>query len=389
MREFPKIVLRAMARQATRGSHPEAELLSALADNSLPDGERRQVLGHLADCADCRQVLYLSLDEGGQAQKVLALAPDRSPRVRWLWGALFASLALLTAVTLATYERSHARRQSTTAAVQETSQYAKLSDENELDRRRDLPAQKKPSPGSAAKVLPRAKHMEAKPQVDLDFEPSGQVRIVAPASSRPDSPPLAKSKAREYYDQVASSGTYGPAASAPANESARKKDAGESAMQAAKPPAPAPANAVRPQSATVAQSARGVQHARTGAAANERVLVSRLVPLYQWTLSPEGAPLRSADSGQSWQAVNSQPGGVFRSLSAVGSDVWVGGAEGSLYHSPDSGQTWEKVVPAAAGRKLEAEVIRIDFSDRLNGTVTAAGGERWKTSDGGQTWRRD
>jgi photosystem II stability/assembly factor-like uncharacterized protein len=78
--------------------------------------------------------------------------------------------------------------------------------------------------------------------------------------------------------------------------------------------------------------------------------------------------------------------GAFRALSAAGADVWAGGNAGMLYHSSNSGQTWARVKPAAPGRKLEADITRIEFSDSLNGTVGTAGGEIWITSDGGHSW---
>ncbi len=106
----------------------------------------------------------------------------------------------------------------------------------------------------------------------------------------------------------------------------------------------------------------------------------------QWTLSPQGAVQRSSDNGKTWQAVSVVIGTTFRALSAVGANIWVGGRSGALYHSPDSGQTWAKFEPAAGGKKLDQDIVHVDFSDPLSGTVTTANGEVWTTSDGGQNW---
>ena len=108
----------------------------------------------------------------------------------------------------------------------------------------------------------------------------------------------------------------------------------------------------------------------------------------QWTLSPEGIVQRSFDTGKSWQTVSVSTGTVFRALSAVGSDIWVGGRAGALYHSADSGQTWAKFEAVAGGKKLDQDIVRLDFSDARSGTVNTANGEVWRTSDGGQTWLR-
>ena len=107
-----------------------------------------------------------------------------------------------------------------------------------------------------------------------------------------------------------------------------------------------------------------------------------------WTLSPKGAVQRSSDSGKTWQPVSVAGAAGFRALSAVGANIWVGGKAGVLYHSPDSGQTWIRVEPAAAGKKLDQDIVSLDFADGLVGTISTANGEVWTTSDGGQTWKR-
>jgi len=107
-----------------------------------------------------------------------------------------------------------------------------------------------------------------------------------------------------------------------------------------------------------------------------------------WTLSREGAVQHSGDSGRTWQVVSVATGATFRALSAVGANIWVGGRAGAVYRSTDSGRTWAKVVPAAGGKKLDQDIVRLDFSDPLSGTINTANGEVWATSDGGQTWLR-
>jgi len=108
-----------------------------------------------------------------------------------------------------------------------------------------------------------------------------------------------------------------------------------------------------------------------------------------WTLSPEGAVQRSGDGGKTWQAVLIASGSApFRSLSAVGANIWVGGKAGALYHSSDFGQNWARFAPVAGNKKLDRDIVSVDFSDARSGTVNTANGEVWTTSDGGQTWQR-
>jgi len=108
--------------------------------------------------------------------------------------------------------------------------------------------------------------------------------------------------------------------------------------------------------------------------------------LPQFTLAPDGAVQRSLDSGQTWQAIPVASSARFRALSSVGAEVWVGGQSGALYHSSDSGQTWTRITPTANSQKLESDIVRVDFSDALNGAVITANSHSWTTSDGGQSW---
>ncbi len=109
-------------------------------------------------------------------------------------------------------------------------------------------------------------------------------------------------------------------------------------------------------------------------------------PALKWTLSPEGLVQRSGDDGKNWQPVAVAGSVTFRALSAVGSDIWVGGKAGAFYHSANSGESWVKIEPAAGSKKLDQDIARVDFSDSQNGTVNTVNGEVWSTPDGGKTW---
>src|ERR1700690_1951423 len=68
MTEVPKIVhhrLRAVtpAREVLEQTHPDADVLTAFAEQALAAREREGVLQHLALCADCRDIVALALPE--------------------------------------------------------------------------------------------------------------------------------------------------------------------------------------------------------------------------------------------------------------------------------------------------------------------------------------
>ena len=96
MSEAPKIprLIRERLRVAAGGAgeHPEANQLSAFAENLLRADERNHVLEHLATCADCREVVAMTVVSRGIESPVAA--EFRSRRWRILrWATLGASAA--------------------------------------------------------------------------------------------------------------------------------------------------------------------------------------------------------------------------------------------------------------------------------------------------------
>jgi len=108
----------------------------------------------------------------------------------------------------------------------------------------------------------------------------------------------------------------------------------------------------------------------------------------RWTLTPEGMLQRSIDSGKTWETILVATPGTFRALTANGFDIWVGGAKGALYHSMDAGQHWMRVQAMAGGESLKGDIIGIEFTDLLHGTLTTADKHTWITTDAGQNWQK-
>src|ERR1700694_4729119 len=94
MTEVPKIVYDRLRATLPELAHPEADLLSAFAEQALSATERDGVLEHLALCAECRDVVALALpaadmaplqtapqtaDEDG-AQRTVSRAGSRASR---------------------------------------------------------------------------------------------------------------------------------------------------------------------------------------------------------------------------------------------------------------------------------------------------------------------
>ena len=53
MEDVPKIVLKRLQETSAPGPHPDADLLTAFAEQSLAESERARVMEHLSRCSDC------------------------------------------------------------------------------------------------------------------------------------------------------------------------------------------------------------------------------------------------------------------------------------------------------------------------------------------------
>ncbi len=90
------------------GHHPDADQFSAFAEHVLPDHERLETLAHLAECANCRQIVFLAQ----QAQEAEApLAHPLPGRTGWWrnWHNLWPLVAPLTCglLVVAFLQRRH------------------------------------------------------------------------------------------------------------------------------------------------------------------------------------------------------------------------------------------------------------------------------------------
>src|SRR5580658_1337259 len=118
MEKVPQFVLKRLKEAPPdAGSHPDADVLTAFAEQSLAGDERANVMEHLARCGDCRDVVALALP----ATEIVALATSaNAARIGWLswpalrWGALAAGILAVTTVGVVEY--SHRNRQTTVAS---------------------------------------------------------------------------------------------------------------------------------------------------------------------------------------------------------------------------------------------------------------------------------
>ncbi len=340
MAEIPKIVGQRLQAIATLGEHPDANLLGGFAERSLSRHEQVEVMRHLSQCTDCREILSLSVTQP-QAEGAPSLAVPVSPaRVFWpvlRWGAAVACVVVIgAAVTL------HERRELRTV-VQIKPAEVSLSASNGTAS--NSPTEKR----GASLATPNSEAKTA-------FSAAGQKEIMGnPAEAThtaADSKPveMADGRSGSPFAQV----VPGRAKNALAEPVAKKRFADE------------PTGTTNP--------------------GGDALLATKLAP--RWTLNSDGTLQRSLDSGRNWQTIPVANQMIFRALAANGLDIWVGGAAGALFHSSDAGEHWMQVRPAANGETLAGDIIGVEFTDALHGKLTSSLEETWVTADAGQTWQR-
>ncbi len=118
MQNVPKIVRQRLNAVVPDVNHPDADLLTAFAESSLPDRERNGVLDHLARCGACRDIVALALPEAEPIQTTVRPSPSgwlTWPNLRW--GVVAAGVVAIASFSIVQLER---RSQSVTMAVKQS-----------------------------------------------------------------------------------------------------------------------------------------------------------------------------------------------------------------------------------------------------------------------------
>jgi hypothetical protein len=384
--EIPKPLRNALARQAVGDVHPSPDVLTSFMERTLAPGESEVVTHHLAQCAECREIVFLASnaaeDEVGDGRRLVAAgraatmpvyaatsrldtARAEASRRRWTirtrWAVSVAAAALLVSTGLVLQFRRATNGYQTAPLTVDGNRPAPASPQAQQSAAvpsSQKPAAKTPVPAILAKTAPR------------------QI-TAAPAKKVPEATTIA----RDAGDALPSAPTAQPAARATASPATAGAAVG-GVSNAAVPEA-------RPQSTYVegesAQSLQLQQRAPLtfGKSGTAMKAVSAVRP--QWRIGPNGHLERSMAANQWTRVLDDQPV-IFHAVAVMGSDVWAGGHGGALFHSPDGGEHWSKVSLAANSNVETGAIVFIRFDDLQHGIVASDSGTRWATTDGGVTW---
>ena len=439
MEQIPKIVTHSLRQMAPVNAHPDADLLTAFAERSLPDAERASVLQHLSACADCREVVALATPALEPAQAVLRPSWIRGAAFRW--AALAACMVVVgTAVTLyqrheppsrlATYNENTPEPSTSAATVEPALPQTKSDSTSEskpatktdamlskaqpaaaskaadlAQARSEAPRRAEPSSGAIVAMSPPAAKVAApQPQTRVQTETASnaapaprsdvssaneQVTVEAGAAPEPsvsavsETVPAAPGKAKDQpsaLEKQTLARSSGNAAGVLVDKLSAKEESAKNLDRKKAEPAPA-------QTAGLATNAVAGQFQPGPTTESERLATYGAALAPRFTISAAGKLARSFDQGKTWLPVPVDGKSTFRAISANASDVWAAGNGGALFHSVDGGEHWAQVKPVIGGAALTADIVRIVARDAKHLQLSTADHQLWSTSDGGATWQ--
>jgi hypothetical protein len=408
MTEVPKIVYDRLRAALPEQAHPDADLLTAFAEQALSAAEREGVLQHLALCEDCRDVVALALPaaditpprtaDENDVRTTVSQVGSRAPRklsLAWptlRWAALAAGAVVAAAVLLVHPGKLNqatppsANQQVATAAPPASSPKIASS---------SVPSSSVPSPPIATSPTDQsaflAKTDEAQPKSELQlFKKLKAGQVVMPSPQAESGRLLADNKKDSgQADKLSAPADRTRAFDSDARSSQAATETVEvSGATAAVSREPSVENALVARNETPRNDAPAIEKAKPALqemeGSEEQKAQAAAVPgpakslarnvmstvklaspasptqAHNVTWAITGGVLqRSVDSGQSWQdALHADH--PLLCYASRDEDVWAGGQAGTLFHSANSGVTWAQVQPSVKARQLSSDITHIE-----------------------------
>ena len=414
MTDVPKIVHHRLRAATLERGHPEADLLTAFAEQALSATERGNVLQHLALCEDCRDVVALALPAmdltvtpvEAESEAVRTPIPDKT-RSNWLtwanvhwghlsWAALAAGIAVAVLIVRPGLEHLAKPNPPMSSVSNQTAAPVGPPAVTAQVAPGPIATNAKPEVADVKTQLSANKSRVAKPlpQAEGGLVIAGNARNAPSTAAKraapepPQAPAFEVPRAmNETVDGSGASTTLTAQASTDSNLMAREE---APAIRRAKPPLAAEAN--EPAKTTMAgSSAQAVaplnsRNVNTLVANGAAAQGTTLTQSASWTIAA-GILQRSLDGGKSWQiALRAEH--TLLCYANRGQEIWAGGEAGTLLHSTDGGTTWTAVGISFKGQPLGSDITHIEMRG-LAGIILATGNhESWNSTDGGKSWEK-
>ncbi len=432
MQNLPKVVTKRLQSPPAE-SHPDADLLTAFAEQSLTGAERDQVVEHLASCGDCREAVSLALPPQVES------GPLTDSSVNWFrgmllrgsalrWAAVAAGVVLIASIGTLQYRRQQGRELAVNVfqAKQAIATPAQSS-------------QPSPQPAFPQAGAPEDKLSAPRPQTDLAEKKAARSEgtIVLPransavAYGRAIGGPIVRSRPSQVlnlappHDSVLGATSALPSAArqnlspAPAPQTVvvggavQTLEAQSQTIEVTAEPAQSQVQGQLLRNETAEQSADRVGKAKPASAQaslamappalhSEPILMKGL-PAPRWTISASGALQRSFDGGQTWQGVNvaanDSTTSDFMRRAKKETTVEVAAEARTALTSEDQSES-APTAPSAASvnaksmQKQSAPAAPLIFralsvsSNAAEVWAGASGGALYHTTDAGNSWTR-
>jgi hypothetical protein len=328
MSNLPEFVRSRLAlRQKPLDEHPDANLLLGFAERELSARASAVVLAHLERCAECREILALSLPESSSALPELQKRGPAWQAWRWPAAVLAGMIATALMVAVVLTPRWFSTTPPTVQPASRESKSSKQTASSQTAPTTTLPAPviaKVAAPAPRKKTVARAKPKDTAPALAQAEQPI----LEAP-------PLIIPRMGFQSLDTASATGN-------PVQASIKKL---------------VDASIVRPGRNSI------------------------------WRIEENGTVSKSQD-GNAWIPVRVDQHTRFYALSVNGGEVWAGGADGGLFHSTDDGANWRQVeVRGASGAHLTDTITKISSTPQHPLKLITKSGTVWVSFDG-RFWRR-
>lgn len=396
--EIPKPLRNALARQAVGDVHPSPDALTSFVERTLAPVESEAVTHHLAQCAECREIVFLASDAAQDQDEVRdgreLVAAAAAPRV--------APMPVYAASSLPIAARAERPRPRWTLrmrwAVSVAAAVVLVSAGLVVQSWRARNEYK-----AATLTVASNRHAPASPEgrqnaIAADSQKAAAQPPVSEMLAKAAPPPTTPARAKKVPEQSrAARNAADQYVSAPAPEPAARATGAQATAGAVGGMNSAVVSGVRPQS-SLAESEAAQKN--ESAQPQSLQLKERAPVLFgksdmgmhsvsavrsQWRISPSGHLERSMAANHWTRVLDDQPV-IFHAVAVIGGDVWAGGNGGALFHSSDGGEHWSKISLAANSNVETGAIVSIRFDDSQHGVVASDSGTRWATTDGGVTW---
>jgi len=422
MQNLPKVVAKRLQSPLAE-SHPDADLLTAFAEQSLTGVERDHVVEHLARCGDCREVVSLALPPQVESQ------PLADSSVNWFrgtllrgsalrWAAVAAGVVLIASIGTLQFRRQQGRELAVNvfqakqpiATPAQSSQPSSQTSVPQVGARQDKLAAARPQTDSAEKKAARSEGTIVLPRANSAGTMHREVAGVGGSGAGRGS--------NSFHGSFLAAAPQSPvptvvarqnpsAAPAPqtvvAGDALRTLEAQSQTVEVTAQSAPQSQIQGQPlQNETAEQSADRVGKAKPASAQvslamappslhSEPILMKGLAAP-RWTISPSGALQRSFDGGQTWQEVN-----VAANDSALDrrekAQMMMVEAQPDLTSEAQSEVPAETKKQAKSREKQSAPVPTIFRALSISSNAAevwagGSGGALYHTTDAGNHWAR-